>query len=149
MDRINRIDYLLLTPRAKLTEAEKLELRNLLYQSTKPAPKKPAPVETEEFGLVPQRIARLAHRRDDEHFLRALGVAYDGLVPPKVTKYDAALAECPGRIIVVRCDACGIDYDVREVCNERQHPHANHVMSFDCPRGHHEEARRVFKSLES
>jgi hypothetical protein len=50
-----------------------------------------------------------------------------------------------GKIIVVRCDTCDVDYDVRDVTNEVQHPHALHVMSFDCPKGHHSEARRLWK----
>jgi hypothetical protein len=63
-------------------------------------------------------------------------------------KYDDALSQNPGRIIVVRCDTCGVDYDVRFVSNEVQHPHANHVMSFDCPKGHHSEARRFWKEAQ-
>ena len=59
-------------------------------------------------------------------------------------KYDDALSQNPGRIIVVRCDTCGVDYDVRFVSNEVQHKGANHVMFFDCPKGHHCEARRVW-----
>ena len=51
------------------------------------------------------------------------------------TKYDDALSQNPGRIIVVRCNTCGVDYDVRFVSNEVQHKGANHVMSFDCPKG--------------
>jgi hypothetical protein len=61
------------------------------------------------------------------------------------SKYDYALSQFPGRIIVVHCDTCDVDYDVREVTNEIQHPHALHVMSFDCPKGHHSEARRLWK----
>ena len=61
------------------------------------------------------------------------------------TKYDYALSQFPGKIIVVRCDTCDVDYDVREVTNEVQHPHALHVMAFDCPKGHHSEARRLWK----
>ena len=64
------------------------------------------------------------------------------------TKYNHALSQNPGRIIVVRCDTCGVDYDVRFVSNEFQHPHANHVMSFDCPKGHHSEARRLWKEFQ-
>jgi hypothetical protein len=60
------------------------------------------------------------------------------------TKYDDAFSQNPGRIIVVRCDTCGVDYDVRFVSNEVQHKGANHVMFFDCPKGHHCEARRVW-----
>jgi hypothetical protein len=60
------------------------------------------------------------------------------------TKYDDALSQNPGRIIVVRCNTCGVDYDVRFVSNEVQHKGANHVMSFDCPKGHHSQARRVW-----
>jgi len=62
-----------------------------------------------------------------------------------ITKYDYALSQFPGKIIVVRCDTCEVDYDVREVTNEVQHLHALHVMSFDCPKGHHSEARRLWK----
>ena len=61
------------------------------------------------------------------------------------TKYDYALSQFPGKIIVVHCDTCDFDYDVREVINEVQHPHALHVMSFDCPKGHRSEARRLWK----
>lgn len=61
------------------------------------------------------------------------------------TKYDYALSQFPGKIIVVHCDTCDIDYDVREVTNEVQHLHALHVMSFYCPKGHHSEARRLWK----
>lgn len=61
------------------------------------------------------------------------------------TKYDYALSQVPGKIIVVHCGTCDVDYDVREVTNEVQHPHALHVMSFDCPKGHHSEARRLWK----
>ena len=61
------------------------------------------------------------------------------------TKYDYALSQFPGKIIVVHCDTCVFDYDVREVINEVQHPHALHVMSFDCPKGHRSEARRLWK----
>jgi hypothetical protein len=58
------------------------------------------------------------------------------------TKYDYALSQFP---IVVRCDTCDVDYDVREVTNEGQRPHAFHVMSFDCPKGHRSEARRLWQ----
>jgi hypothetical protein len=62
------------------------------------------------------------------------------------TKYDEALAQNPGKVIVVHCDECDVDYDAREVLNEKQHPHALHVMAFDCcPKGHHSEARRLWK----
>jgi hypothetical protein len=61
------------------------------------------------------------------------------------TKYDYALSQFPGKIIVVHCDTCDVDYDVREVTNEVQHAHALHVMSFDCPKGHRSEARRLWK----
>jgi hypothetical protein len=64
------------------------------------------------------------------------------------TKYDDALSHNPGRIIVVRCDTCGVDYDVRFVSNEVQHKGANHVMFFDCPKGHHCEARRLWKESQ-
>lgn len=50
-------------------------------------------------------------------------------------KYDEALSQFPGKIIVVHCDKCDVDYDVREVTNEVQHPHALHVMAFTCRRG--------------
>jgi len=62
-----------------------------------------------------------------------------------IKKYEEALSQNPGKIIVVHCDKCDVDYDVREVTNEVQHPYANHVTSFDCPRGHRSEARRVWK----
>jgi hypothetical protein len=64
------------------------------------------------------------------------------------TKYDNALSQFPSRIIVVRCDTCGVDYDVRVVSNEVQHNGANHVIFFDCPKGHHCEARRLWESQE-
>lgn len=60
-------------------------------------------------------------------------------------KYDEALSQFPGKIIVVHCETCEVDYDVREVANEVQHPHALHVMAFTCPKGHHSEARRLWK----
>ncbi|MGA7294607.1 MAG: hypothetical protein WBW85_18890 [Terriglobales bacterium] len=63
-------------------------------------------------------------------------------------KYDNALSTKPGYIIAVRCDTCGVDYDVRDVTNEAQHPAANHVITFDCPNGHHCEARRVWHSYD-
>jgi uncharacterized OB-fold protein len=63
------------------------------------------------------------------------------------TKYDKALADNPGKIIVVRCNACGRDYDVRKVANEVQHKGAMHVMRFVCPRGHEQENRRVWKAI--
>jgi hypothetical protein len=46
--------------------------------------------------------------------------------------------------IRVHCKECGVDYDIREILNETTHPHAVHVARFDCPKGHHCEARRVF-----
>jgi hypothetical protein len=60
-------------------------------------------------------------------------------------KYDEALTQNPGKILVVRCDDCNLDYDVREVTNEAQHPYANRVMVFNCPKGHRSEARRLWK----
>jgi hypothetical protein len=63
-------------------------------------------------------------------------------------KYDDALSQFPGRIIVVRCDTCGVDYDIRFVSNEVQHKGANHVMFFDCPKGYHCEARRLWKESQ-
>jgi len=60
-------------------------------------------------------------------------------------KYDEAFSQNPGKIIVVRCDDCNLDYDVREVTNETQHPYASHVMAFNCPKGHRSEARRLLK----
>ena len=60
-------------------------------------------------------------------------------------KYDEALSQNPGKIIVVHCDECDLDYDVREATNEVQHPYATHVMAFDCPKGHRSEARRLWK----
>jgi hypothetical protein len=64
------------------------------------------------------------------------------------TKYDNALSQFPGGIIVVRCDTCGVDYDVRVVSNEVQLSGANHVIFFDCPKGHHCEARRLWKESQ-
>lgn len=46
-------------------------------------------------------------------------------------------------MIVVHCDRCGINYDLADVRNETTHPAARHVARFDCPRGHHCEARRM------
>ena len=60
------------------------------------------------------------------------------------TKYDYAISQNPGGIIVVFCDTCGVHYDARFVSNEVQHKGASHVMLFDCPKGHHCEARRVW-----
>ena len=60
-------------------------------------------------------------------------------------RYDEALSQNPGKIIVVHCDTCDFDYDVREVTDEVQHPHALHVMAFTCPKGHLDEARRLWK----
>jgi hypothetical protein len=62
----------------------------------------------------------------------------------KSTKYDAALRQNPGNIIVVFCDDCDVAHDVRFVKDEIQHPYATHVMSFTCPQGHRSEARRVW-----
>ena len=64
-----------------------------------------------------------------------------------MSKYDAALRQNPGHIIVVRCDVCGVDYDVRDVTDETPHEGANHVMYFVCPKGHMGEARRVWKDI--
>ena len=77
-------------------------------------------------------------------------LVYDYTLWQEITaiKYDDALSQNPGRIIVVRCDTCGVDYDVRFVSNEVQHKGANHVMSFDCPKGHHSEARRFWKESQ-
>jgi hypothetical protein len=69
-------------------------------------------------------------------------------VAKMTTKYDYALSTKPGYIIVVRCDTCGVDYDLRDVTNEAQHPAANHVMTFDCPKGHHCEGRRVWHNFD-
>lgn len=63
-------------------------------------------------------------------------------------KYDEGLAQNPGKIIVVHCDTCDFDYDVREVSDELQHPHALHVMAFTCPKGHREENRRLWKDCQ-
>jgi kynurenine formamidase len=59
-------------------------------------------------------------------------------------KYDEALSQFPGKIIVVHCDTCDIDYN-GEVTNEVKHPHSLHVMAFTCPKGHHSDARRHWK----
>jgi hypothetical protein len=61
---------------------------------------------------------------------------------------DEALSQFPGKIIVVHCDTCDVDYDVREVTNEVQHPHALHVMAFTCPKGHHSEGRRLWSRVD-
>jgi CheY-like chemotaxis protein len=50
--------------------------------------------------------------------------------------------------IRVFCKECNIDYDIREVDNETTHPAAGHVARFDCPKGHHCEARRVWNSYD-
>lgn len=50
--------------------------------------------------------------------------------------------------IRVHCDECDCDYDIREVDNETTHPYAHHVAEFDCPKGHHSEARRVWYSYD-
>jgi CheY-like chemotaxis protein len=50
--------------------------------------------------------------------------------------------------IRVFCKECNIDYDIREVDNETTHPAAMHVARFDCPKGHHCEARRVWNSYD-
>jgi hypothetical protein len=50
--------------------------------------------------------------------------------------------------IRVHCDECNRDYDIREVDNETTHPHAHHVAEFDCPKGHHCEARRVWHNFD-
>ena len=50
--------------------------------------------------------------------------------------------------IRVFCEECDRDYDIREVENETTHPHAHHVAEFDCPKGHHCEARRVWHSYD-
>jgi hypothetical protein len=63
-------------------------------------------------------------------------------------KYDQALSQNPGKVIVVYCDLCDFDYDVREVADEVQHLHALHVMAFTCPKGHREESRRLFKDAQ-
>lgn len=111
----------------------------------------PSAVQFHDCGFEQRSLCMVPVPDDDFEytdggFLCALGITYDGLVAPRTCKYDAALAENPGRIIVVRCGQCNEDYDVREVVNERQHPAAAHVMAFDCPRGHRSEARRVFKT---
>jgi len=63
-------------------------------------------------------------------------------------KYDEALSQNPGRIIVVHCHTCDFDYDVREVTDEVQHTHALHVMAFTCPKGHRDENRRLWKDSQ-
>jgi hypothetical protein len=50
--------------------------------------------------------------------------------------------------IRVFCRECAIDYDIREVDNEITHPAALHVARFDCPKGHHCEARRLWNSYD-
>ena len=50
--------------------------------------------------------------------------------------------------IRVHCEECNRDYDIREINNETTHPHAHHVARFDCPKGHHCEARRVWHSYD-
>jgi len=50
--------------------------------------------------------------------------------------------------IRVFCKQCNIDYDIREVDNETTHPAALHVARFDCPQGHHCEARRLWNSYD-
>jgi len=50
--------------------------------------------------------------------------------------------------IRVLCEECDRDYDIREVENETTHPHAHHVARFECPRGHHCEARRTWHSYD-
>jgi hypothetical protein len=47
--------------------------------------------------------------------------------------------------IRVFCTKCNVEYDIREVANETTYPAALHVARFDCPKGHHCEARRVFR----
>ena len=49
--------------------------------------------------------------------------------------------------IRVRCTECGVDYDIREVANEKTHRYALHVAIFDCPKGHHCEAIREFAPM--
>ena len=51
-------------------------------------------------------------------------------------------------MIVVHCDRCSINYDLTDVRNETTHPAARHVARFDCPRGHHCEARRMLHGPE-
>lgn len=65
-----------------------------------------------------------------------------------IKKYDEALSQNPGKIIVVHCDTCDFDYDVREVTDEVQHPHALHVMAFTCPKGHRDESRRLSRDSQ-
>jgi len=62
------------------------------------------------------------------------------------TKEPITISGKRGRVVVL-CKACGIEYDIREVLNERNHRGACHVALFDCPKGHHCEARRVFKEM--
>jgi hypothetical protein len=50
--------------------------------------------------------------------------------------------------IRVHCEECDREYDIREINNETTHPHAHHVAEFDCPMGHHCEARRVWHSYD-
>jgi hypothetical protein len=53
------------------------------------------------------------------------------------------------RWIAVVCRECGVDYDVRDVLNETIHTDSLLVVSFDCPKGHHCEASRFWKSHHS
>jgi hypothetical protein len=77
-------------------------------------------------------------------------LVYDYTLGQEITaiKYDEVLSQNPSKIIVVHCDTCDFDYDVREVANEVQHQYANHVMFFDCPKGHHCEARRLWRDSQ-
>jgi nitrate/TMAO reductase-like tetraheme cytochrome c subunit len=53
------------------------------------------------------------------------------------------MASLPSQLIMVRCASCDRDYSIDEVRNETTHPSARHVVRFDCPQGHHCEARRI------
>jgi hypothetical protein len=64
-----------------------------------------------KFGKDKDMLNNPEDQLPDATFLRSLGVHYDRLVAPRTRKYDRALAECAGRIIVVHCDVCNADYD--------------------------------------
>jgi hypothetical protein len=56
------------------------------------------------------------------------------------------LGKHQGYIRVV-CYACGVQYDRREI-EEYSHPFAHHVSNFMCPKGHLDEARRLWKPVK-
>jgi hypothetical protein len=61
---------------------------------------------------------------------------------------EPVLFKCKLGWIRVFCEDCDSDYDIREVENEATHPAALHVAKFDCPRGHHCEARRTWHGYD-